>query len=460
MKVRQHPITGHKTYYLTPPKTLTNAFTTNQRIIIAHTPQVFIDAYREKKDIEFLPGKIFSAERPAPSNDLFLGHGIPLIMPALKDAFLMQIAKKSQEAILLDHILPIRFAYPADTMNLARQVSMDELTGYIREQLKAQRYDQNRFIVFPFAVGVAEFGARGRALLMMPELREMAYSIMAACGFPQEFLFGGVSWSGSNVSLRMLENEFMFVHEMNNELLQFVADGIGEFMGWPKVTATLKRFKMADDLQRAAFDAQLVDRKFLSVTSLLQELDKDPILERNQIKEEIAEYGKLVEASQVAQAQAASAAMAVQMRSQAKVQAEMQAMQMAQQQQAQQQQMQQQQMQQMPPEAAQQASPEEEQYGQGSAFSEAASPPGVESPTQMGTLDLDTVAYAQRIVDLLQHMPKDKQQEALAALKMEQPGVAGIVMDMLTGQQPFEMSESFMNPLPEQRPPRRGNSPI
>jgi hypothetical protein len=61
---------------------------------------------------------------------------------------------------------------------------------------------------------------------------------------------------------------------------------VAAFLGWEKIQLKFKPFKMADDLQRAAFDLQLAQANMLSRRTLLEQRDYDYERERDRIIEE------------------------------------------------------------------------------------------------------------------------------------------------------------------------------
>ena len=81
--------------------------------------------------------------------------------------------------------------------------------------------------------------------------------------------------SGSNVSLRMLENMFLGYLSDQLSLLRWVIDRTASYLSWPKVGARFKPFKMADDLQRKAYLFQLNQAGKMSDESLMADADYD-----------------------------------------------------------------------------------------------------------------------------------------------------------------------------------------
>lgn len=133
----------------------------------------------------------------------------------------------------------------------------------------------------------------------------------------------GLSFSGSNVSLRMMENDFIRNQEDNLGLVRFIIEKISAFMRWTKVDVAFKPFKMADDLQRSAFDLQLVGQKILSKKNLLEQRDHNPQQEEREVELELEKEVALQRKVAMGQAETSGQAQMVATRYQIKAQAMM-----------------------------------------------------------------------------------------------------------------------------------------
>jgi len=139
----------------------------------------------------------------------------------------------------------------------------------------------------PLPVTQQTLGGDGRALMLSQEHRQWSEHIVAGMGVPIEFVFGGMQYSGSNVSMRILENHFLDVKTQRLDLVtDFIMPNISAFMGWNTVPVHYKRFKMADDLQRSAFYLQLNQAGKVSDKALLEDADWDARKEQERIEEE------------------------------------------------------------------------------------------------------------------------------------------------------------------------------
>ena len=92
-------------------------------------------------------------------------------------------------------------------------------------------------------------------------------------GVPREFLEGGLSYAGTNVSMRMLENAFIGYISRQRQFANWVMQRIANYMEWPEASIRFKPFKMADDIQRKAYLLQLNQAQKISDTTLLADAD-------------------------------------------------------------------------------------------------------------------------------------------------------------------------------------------
>jgi hypothetical protein len=182
-------------------------------------------------------------------------------------------------------------------------INLDNWKGRIEAEIAKWKYDQNYIPIMPLPVGNQSIGGDGKALGLYQEMEVWSRHIVAGMGVPEEFVFGGMQYSGSNVSMRMLENMFIGYRTDHHLMLnKFVIKRIAEFMGWPAVKAHMRRFKMADDLQRTAFFFQMNQAMMISKQTMLQEADFDPSVEEERRRAELDKELEYQRKMQLAQA--------------------------------------------------------------------------------------------------------------------------------------------------------------
>lgn len=295
VRPEHNDITGKTDYFFQIPQICKNDILLGKRHIVETIPHVYIEALQQSKSLRFTDENVFHLKRPTIAQK-DMGWGMPLILPVLKDTYYLQILRKAQEAIAQQHIVPLRILFPQAGSGSSDPYSTTDLGGWrkrIEAEISKWRADANYIPILPVPIGNETIGGEGKALMLHQEMRAWSEQIVAGMHVPIEFVFGGLQYSGSNVSMRMLENQFLGYRLMQNVMINdFILGRIADYMGWPRPTVRFKRFKMADDLQRSALVFQLNQAMKISDTTLLDDLDYDVIQEE---KFKSVELGKQLE---------------------------------------------------------------------------------------------------------------------------------------------------------------------
>lgn len=473
IEITYNDITGEYTYFYTIPAVVRNDVVIGRKDIVEGIPQVFIQAMREQKGVIFSKENFFHLRRATLATQ-DRGWGIPLLLPVLKDTFYLQVMKKAQEAILLEHIVPLRILFPqpsSGTSDPYTTINLVDWRDHVAAEIARWRYDNNYIPILPLPIGNQTIGGDGRALLLTGEIQQWSEQIMVGMGVPREFLLGGMSYAGTNVSMRMLENAFIGYLQRHKALARFIMKSVSSFLGWPEANIRFKPFKMADDIQRKAYMFQLNQAGKVSDTTLLADADLNQE-EENQIM--LRETDTRLEATkkqQLAMAQMQGESQVIMMKYQVKAQqAQQQALVAAA----------------APgepggPDAAGGAS--SAPGGQGAAVGGAGVPQeqqtatvpgGMQSPLnanqQMqqgpgGALNADIPSMAQAQANLIGSLPQAQQTFAINNLRSISPELAEMVQQILSSQeqgaaQAAPGPQVDMRPLPEQKGPRRAAGPV
>ncbi len=292
VRPEHNELTGHTDFFLQVPQIVKNDILLGKRHIVETIPHIYIEALQQSKSLRFTDDSVFHLKRPTIAQK-DMGWGMPLILPVLKDTYYLQILRKAQECIAQQHIVPLRLLFPQAAGASSDPYSTTDL-GMWRKRIEAElskwRADPNYIPILPLPIGNETIGGEGKALMLHQEMRAWSEQIVAGMHVPIEFVFGGLQYSGSNVSMRMLENQFLGYRLMQHVLVNdFVLGRIADYMGWPRPQTRFKRFKMADDLQRSALVFQLNQAMKISDTTLLDDMDYDIVQEE---KFKYVELGK------------------------------------------------------------------------------------------------------------------------------------------------------------------------
>lgn len=292
IEIEQNPITGESEYFYRIPVGFRDRLRAGNKHLLATTPMAFIDCIAERKIFKFGQDKIYHMKADAPAG-IDSRWGFPPLTSTLKQFFYTAVLRKANEAISLEHIVPFRVMHPTQPTQNSDPTITISLSNWINEtkmNLKAWRRDPLHLMFSPIPVGVTNVGGQGRALMVTGEIVEAENAIIAAMGIPREFIYGGLSATGSSVTLRMLENQLLNYTTQLIDQAQWVSNKCAEFLGWKKVKLGLEPFKLIDDVQQkmALMQAnQATGGQLLSTTSIASLFGRDIAKERKMRKQEM-----------------------------------------------------------------------------------------------------------------------------------------------------------------------------
>jgi hypothetical protein len=252
MDINHNPITGESKYYYTIPQELKRKVEKGDAHIINTMPIEFLRAIKDDKVFEFADGQIYHMKIDPPAG-IESQWGFPPLTATIKLFFYTAVLRKANESIALEHIVPFRILHPAPISGNADPATTMNLMRWRQEMaanVQRWRRDPNHVMFAPAALGVTMMGGQGRSLLTLGEVKEAEDNIIAAMGIPREFLYGGLSFSGSAITLRMLENQLETYASGLNSQLEWIIEQVAKILGWKPVEASFVPFRLIDDAQQ------------------------------------------------------------------------------------------------------------------------------------------------------------------------------------------------------------------
>lgn len=319
--IHYNPITGKSKYRYKIPNKIRKAIQEGAREILVDIPAVFLEAMRQNRDIALSDQNLFHFKRPTLAEQ-DMGWGKPMIIHSMGRMFYLYVLRRAQEAIALQRILPLEFIFPQAnaTQDPYQHVNLSTWQGTVQEEIRKWRIDPNYISVVAVPLGFERLGGDGRALLLGPEIEVTNKEITGGMGVPLEFVFGGLSWSGSSVSLRTLENHFLMYRRLLLRFVNWVKNRVRLYLGLPDIEIGFTEFKMADDIQRKQIVIQLNAANKISDHTMLTELGFDYDDELNMIEKEAEQRNRIQSMTMKAQTEAQGEASIVQARYQARAQ--------------------------------------------------------------------------------------------------------------------------------------------
>ncbi len=311
-------VTGQYFYFYDVPLDLKQAILRGDRDILDSTPVNYIKAVRA--NVKLRVSRVFHFKRPTLSGR-DMGWGLPLVMPALKDAYLNQIYKKADEQIALEHSVPLRILYPEPgTQDPLARIALGSFRGFMEQNIRYWRKDKNAILTAPLPVGVKVIGGDGSAYQTIQQRQFVVEEIMGAMMVTKGFVMGGENWSAASISQRMLENSFANYIRRIDACLQWIVGEVRDFLRLPPCKVHLQDFKKIDDVQMLQVVVQLARESRVSWNEALSRMGLDARQQLKQIEKEAGGYLQVMMDQLVAQAEAG--AKSAQLQAQAQVEAE------------------------------------------------------------------------------------------------------------------------------------------
>lgn len=307
--IKYNEASGRHVYLYAIPDKLRRMIMAGDPDILEDTPMIFIEAIKQRRKIKLSAQNIFHLKTPTLAGK-DMGWGMPRIAVALKDLYYFYTLRRGQEAVINEHIVPFDIIFPQANGKMDPYVHSD-LSSWRKEmkkQLAERRRDPNYKAIIPFPVGYERIGGDGKALMLTPELDFLSKTIVGACGIPQEFVYGGtMNWTGSSVSLRTLENDFLHHRSQLLQMNIWLIERIRLYLGVaaPK-TIRFSDFKMADDIQKLQVIVGMASNNKWPWEEVWQEMGRDPEVIKRKLEQEADFNGKLQEIELLRQAEGAA----------------------------------------------------------------------------------------------------------------------------------------------------------
>lgn len=454
MIIDYNPATGSKKYRWQVPQKIKDIVLKKSPIDEYNKiPELIKEAVRNNKTILLNPEQVYHFSRATDSMGDNSVWGVPLVANVLKLLMYRNVLRQAQEAIAREHIVPMRIYYLDRTNTMNVHADFNKVAVELASEIKKSVKDPNHKVVSPIPVNVINVGGEGRGLLLAPEIEQVQSEILAGMNVPREFIFGGVSYSGSSISLRILENQFITYRLLLKDFLQnFVIRKMAKARGeWTDesddetlLTVKLADLKMQDDVQQKQLIVQLNSAGKCSNDYLWKSLGIDADKMKEALEKEALEALELESKAQAAKMKHELEIMDLKMQLQAKemqMQMQLQMMQM-------------QMQEQMNP---QQNMQEQQPQGQVNEKENNQNTPDNQNQQTQSNNEQAIESEIQNIALQLSKVGENERQAYINKLPIQVKNKVVDAMENLVAQQQVEANKSSvdMRPMPEQKPPRR-----
>lgn len=330
MDIKFNSVSGHHFFYYSIPGHVKNALESGDMDFVKTSRMEVIEAAKSGKKVKLAEDNLFFMKRQAPQYiyPSERGWGVSAIFSVMKEVFHNRILKKGNEMIAFDHIVPMRVISPQPMGEMSPHLTMDAslYRTAIDREIENWRVDPNHIMYAPMPITVTHVGGDARALMVTPEIKMVEDDIIIGMGIIPEIIKGGASWSGSSVSLRIVENSFINHRGSLLKLMKFVVKNISATYDIPEIDIKMVSFKMADDAtqKQLMFQASTgtPSNKAVSTDTFLKEMGLDPEKEYELKQKELSRSLEMFVTEQVGNARGTGEAAIINAIFQADAQAE------------------------------------------------------------------------------------------------------------------------------------------
>ena len=325
MELEYNPVTGARDWYWNPPQTLRLGMMANVRSITDTTEMRVLEAAFREQKIRMNRDRLWVAQADGIPG-IWEGWGIPPLFRVLEDVYYYKVLRRANEALAQEHVTPLRILSPAGTGDISpqRSVNLSDWQNRMRRELFRWKRDPNHITLSPMPLNIEQVGGQARVMMVASEMEAAARVIAAGIGCPIEMIWGGLNWSGASVSLRVLENHFINDRENCERLLTFLIPKLAAYMRLPRITTELADFKMADDVQHQANAINLMLQGFLSRKSVITDMNFDNDEEFKNLEEEHERLNRITMKDNIEAAHMNTVIMALEQKAQILLQYELQ----------------------------------------------------------------------------------------------------------------------------------------
>jgi hypothetical protein len=217
--------------------------------------------------------------------------GVSMIERCINTLVLLDKLRQAQTSIASRHMTPMRIVWAED-------LSVDDVDN-LREQVDMALVDPDYSIITNYEVHWEEMGSQGRLLDIEAENEAGLNRLLAGLGMTREILTGEGSYSGSKISLEIMNTQYLLFREIiqdyvENYLFKPVArkkgfieyDDYGnEVILYPKLSFTRLAIRDNEQFFDSAF--QLYQKGSISIDLILDILNIDPISTKHKIEQDL-----------------------------------------------------------------------------------------------------------------------------------------------------------------------------
>ena len=272
IKIVNQPYGNTPDYFYDVPSTEVTLIQTGNKKFLEEAPWGIVQAVRNKTLFQFTDGMLHHTSIGNLSDIKMGDWGLPPVIAGFRDAYLAQILKRNNEAIALDHMLPVRLVTPAaigQTGDFMKSVNIGSFGQQVLRSIERARKDPTGWQWMSMPVNYQLLGGEGKQFVV-PQLLEAAQAdFLNGLGVPVELYRKTLSVQTAPFAARLFEaGETIFLTGIQ-QTLSWILDRISAILNWLPCEVTLTRPTHADDIERRMMMLQMMMQGIASEQDVL-----------------------------------------------------------------------------------------------------------------------------------------------------------------------------------------------
>jgi hypothetical protein len=267
IQIRKHPFSKATQYYWEIPQDIQNKIVQEKDVFyINQTPMEILETVSSKKVLLFNNDSIHHVRGNSVSG-FNPEWGCPPMIHILRQNYYASALKRANECIALDFVVPFRVISPGSSSPNSDPVSMinlGEFAANMKSMVERHRLDPADIQISPVPLQYQAFGAEKKALDVTAEIKFATEEMLHSLNYPAELFFNTLQVQALAPALRVFENTWSPLVDGMNGFLQWLVDGICDFMGWPGHKVSLATVTTADDIEKRQIGLQLAAAQQIS----------------------------------------------------------------------------------------------------------------------------------------------------------------------------------------------------
>ena len=261
-------------------------------LVLENTPWEVIQVVKAGDKLCFDKEMLLHLKEPAPAGYRMNGWGASRVLTNFRQAWIVQVMRRFNEAIAIDFLNPFRVVTPAP--QTGSDVAADPMVGQdlsvfranILNMLREHRMDPATIHVCPQPLQYQTLGGDAEQFAPKELLDQADDCLLNGIGVPVDMYKGTLTVQAAQIGIRLFESQWNSLPQARDQILRFIMKRLSTLLSWERLKARWRPVTLIDDADKMAAKLQLMMAKQLSQTTGLATIGEEFEQQNRQMLEE------------------------------------------------------------------------------------------------------------------------------------------------------------------------------